>query len=57
MASSENVKAVLEEWDIEQTELLLEKLDEVKTKRTQEDLDRRAFEIEQLVKYYLNNCV
>ncbi len=51
------MKKALQKWDFDRTEFLLEKLEEVKANRIQEDLDRRAYEIEQLVMFVLTNCV
>ncbi len=45
-ASTDHVKEVLEEWDIERTENLMIKHEEIKETRRKEDRVRREYEIE-----------
>ena len=47
MASSEAVREVFADWDMERTEILLEKMDAVKANRLEEDKLRREYEIKQ----------
>ena len=57
MASQPGVQTLLQEWDIAETESLLQKLDGEKSKRAAEDQHRREAEKNKLVPFYLSlNC-
>ena len=45
VASLPAVKECLETWDVEETDLLLEKLDELKQQRNEEERIRREAEV------------
>ncbi len=47
MASNEEVRKVFAGWDMDKTEIMLEKLDVIKINRMADDAQRREYEIKQ----------